>query len=766
MTYSRRQLIPIPTSIRHPKYGLYKFIDERDPRSHHKAMLKDWFQAVHNDSSNNNNNNNNNKKGGNDFQRITNVYFENLHSQTASAAAAATAAATTTGNLTVINNNDRHCPSSLSANYTNNNIVTVLYVPGHWGSYMQSRSIGAHGIRLTGRRSPPQQVEEVLQRLKQQGYSKTKTTTTATTSASNDSGRSKERDFVFDVYSIDFREEGGAWHAQFLLEQSAYVAQAIQDLVQVCGLSQIVLLGHSMGGLVSRLTPIRHARVRPFIQNIVTLGTPHAHAVFGWESTVHQLYQQYLKPPPQQQQKQQQHDDNNDNYLPRHTLVAISGGLRDEMIPPVACDATGIPHSLSVLAPTIMQSGSNDVQPHLGMDHRAIVWCHNLLSVVRSIIFTLMHPHEEDSQLGNAVAPAVRRNLVKELLGLSDVEVVDLSTTTDFSVALKQHRSRFLKHYGFGRAIALECSMLYHLEILVGMFVLIGCFKSAGIGCLLNIDNGWMLEGLLLGVTTCIAARTGYQIHPVALFILSLVANSVLTLLQFLFGWLIPQLILPKEVSNWNDQVIRIRSVTIGCFVFLLGFQWIFTIGDWQTRFCLAFLGAVYIGIINAAIVVWGNATRREERARLLFLAADGHQEGYRWLAFASTFALVLPFITLGKIIAVISRDSLPLTTDDSRITSLGFRASSGLWWLVLQVVLPVGLRLVRTHLLLQSSNIEVFLVEKMSQADKAKAKATLIIILLLAQGPSLFEIGQSYRAGHLVATVSWIELFYSIARK
>jgi pimeloyl-ACP methyl ester carboxylesterase len=98
---------------------------------------------------------------------------------------------------------------------------------------------------------------------------------------------------------------------------------------KTCKVSQLVLLGHSIGGYVARLTPLIYPETKPYIANIVTLGSPHAHPVFGWESTVHALHQAYLVK-----------DTSEDSVL-----VAISGGLRDEMIPPVACEAS---HGLSV----------------------------------------------------------------------------------------------------------------------------------------------------------------------------------------------------------------------------------------------------------------------------------------------------------------------------------------------------------------------------------------------------------------------------------
>lgn len=89
----------------------------------------------------------------------------------------------------------------------------VLYIPGHWGSYSQSRSIGAHGIQLTGGRSVERRAIKALGSKEWSGYSEI------------------EDSFVYDVYTVDFAEQGGALHGQYVLFQSDFVASAVRQLV-------------------------------------------------------------------------------------------------------------------------------------------------------------------------------------------------------------------------------------------------------------------------------------------------------------------------------------------------------------------------------------------------------------------------------------------------------------------------------------------------------------------------------------------------------
>ena len=192
MTYSQRQLIPIPLIMMenksHATYRLYKFIDQRDPRPHHRAMMQRWLNTI--------------QVTGEDDHRYqaTQLYLKDHQS--------------------FLEDSRRyHCtPRSLynGQNGTMDTTVAVLYIPGHWGSYMQSRSIGAHGIQLTGARGLQQQ-QKVLHALTNNLWKGLEATNIS--------------QFVFDVYAMDFQEQGAALHAQFLWTQTAFVASAIQHIV-------------------------------------------------------------------------------------------------------------------------------------------------------------------------------------------------------------------------------------------------------------------------------------------------------------------------------------------------------------------------------------------------------------------------------------------------------------------------------------------------------------------------------------------------------
>jgi PGAP1-like protein len=93
------------------------------------------------------------------------------------------------------------------------NATVVLYIPGHWGSYSQARSLGAHGTQWT---KAQQDSRRGVRALRMGEWS----------------GKTSRLDqFVYEVYAVDFAEQGGAWHGRFLEAQSDFVAQVTEQLV-------------------------------------------------------------------------------------------------------------------------------------------------------------------------------------------------------------------------------------------------------------------------------------------------------------------------------------------------------------------------------------------------------------------------------------------------------------------------------------------------------------------------------------------------------
>lgn len=187
MTYSRRVFVEIPTlyfersssatstfsskATRH--YKLYKFVDARDPR--YVQLLLDQK-----------------KKEKKNYQHDKQL-------------------------LDMDSTKEKDDEKDTLDHCSVHNSTIVLYIPGHWGSYDQARSVGAHGTTMTGSQ---QQNERSIQRALKDGIW---------------TGKASHLDqFVYEVYTVDFAEQGGALHGRFLELQSDYVAHVIQYLSVGC----------------------------------------------------------------------------------------------------------------------------------------------------------------------------------------------------------------------------------------------------------------------------------------------------------------------------------------------------------------------------------------------------------------------------------------------------------------------------------------------------------------------------------------------------
>jgi hypothetical protein len=290
-------------------------------------------------------------------------------------------------------------------------------------------------------------------------------------------------DFFFDVYAFDFNEEGGAFHASILERQANYIVHVITSLSQWCRSTNdsndtnskdkvvpIHIVAHSMGGISTRLALQHIQRLHNHnddhynnveIRNVITLGTPHYMPVWSWDTSIHNLYHRLLtNTVPAAAGMMIRHMD--DTSMTQHNThrhvtntVSISGGYRDEMIPPLACylvddqnAAAGLMtttssssssssstrrHLFSMISTDIMNpatiEGKGYVPPYIGVDHRAIVWCHNLLSQVRFILYTFIHASNdinmkdqiyESSNRPNSQSSMQReKDLRRKLIGLS-----------------------------------------------------------------------------------------------------------------------------------------------------------------------------------------------------------------------------------------------------------------------------------------------------------------------------------------------------------
>lgn len=198
-----------------------------------------------------------------------------------------------------------------------------------------------------------------------------------------------------DFFAVDFNEDFTAFHGQTLLDQAEYLNDAVAYILSLYhdprrsqrdpGLpdpSSVILVGHSMGGVVARTMLTMSNYQSNSINTIVTMSAPHARPPVSVDADIVRAYKEtndYWRRAYSQTWA-------NDNPLWHVTLISIAGGGLDTVIP---SDYS----SLSSLVPathgfTVFTSSIPNMWT--GADHIQTTWCVQLMkAIVRSIFETL-----------------------------------------------------------------------------------------------------------------------------------------------------------------------------------------------------------------------------------------------------------------------------------------------------------------------------------------------------------------------------------------
>lgn len=239
--------------------------------------------------------------------------------------------------------------------------MPVLFIPGNAGSYKQVRPFAAEAAN------------HFHQELQHDKHAR-----------ANGAG-------PLDFFTVDFNEDITAFHGRTLLEQADYLNDAIAYILSLYHDPQkslrdpnlpdptsVIIVGHSMGGIVARTMLTRARYVSNSINTIITLSAPHSRPPISFDSDMVSIYNdinQYWEESYAERWASR-------NPLWHVTLVSIAGGGLDTVVPSDYASLTSIvpeTHGFAVFTSTI---------PHVwtGMDHLAIMWCDQLRrAVVRSI---------------------------------------------------------------------------------------------------------------------------------------------------------------------------------------------------------------------------------------------------------------------------------------------------------------------------------------------------------------------------------------------
>lgn len=194
-----------------------------------------------------------------------------------------------------------------------------------------------------------------------------------------------------DFFTVDFNEDFTAFHGQTLLDQAEYLNDAIAYILSLYHTqgsflrdsdlpdpTSIVIVGHSMGGVVARTMLTMPNYNAKSINTIITLATPHAMPPMSFDGDMVQIYKgvnDYWRRAHLQQEV-------TENPLAETTLISIAGGGLDTIVSSDYADVG------SIAPPTHGFTVFTSSMPNVwtGMDHLAITWCdQNRKSIIRAL---------------------------------------------------------------------------------------------------------------------------------------------------------------------------------------------------------------------------------------------------------------------------------------------------------------------------------------------------------------------------------------------
>ncbi|RYP37245.1 hypothetical protein DL767_003064 [Monosporascus sp. MG133] len=278
--------------------------------------------------------------------------------------------------------------------------IPVLFIPGNAGSYKQVRPIASEAANY---------FHNVLQH----------------DTAATDAGIKN-----LDFFTVDFNEDFTAFDGQTMLDQAEYVNEAIRYILSLYldprlsdrdpdlpDPTSVIVLGHSMGGIVARTMLIMPNYQPDSINTIITMSAPHARPPVTFDPRIVQIYEDINRH--WRDSYSQQWADN--NPLRQVTLVSIAGGGLDTVVPSDYASLESIvpdTHGFTVFTSTIPNVWTS-------MDHQAITWCDQFRKVMTRALYEIV-----DIGRASQTRPRAERMRVFKKRFLTGLENVAEKTVT------------------------------------------------------------------------------------------------------------------------------------------------------------------------------------------------------------------------------------------------------------------------------------------------------------------------------------------------
>lgn len=299
--------------------------------------------------------------------------------------------------------------------------IPVIFIPGNAGSYKQVRPIAAEAAHY---------FQDVLR----------------VDMAAVGNGKRP-----LDFFTVDFNEELTAFHGQTLLDQAEYLNEAVAYILALYhnphrsirepGLpdpKSVLILGHSMGGVVARAMLRMPNYQEHTINTIITLSAPHARAPISFDADMVAMYndintfwrESYSALTPGK------------NPLSDVTLVSVAGGGLDTMIPSEYSSLTSLvpdTHGFTVFTSAIPCVWT-------GMDHLAIMWCDQFRKALVKAMFDVADVRRSSQTLEQSDRiRALRKRLLTGMESVVEKAALDQEPTTFLTL---EHTSTSIMAHG------------------------------------------------------------------------------------------------------------------------------------------------------------------------------------------------------------------------------------------------------------------------------------------------------------------------------
>ncbi|XP_062862373.1 GPI inositol-deacylase [Trichomycterus rosablanca] len=229
----------------------------------------------------------------------------------------------------------------------------VLFLPGNAGSYKQARSLGSVALRMA---------------------------------------EDKDKGFHLNVFTIDFNEELVALYGGSLIRQTHFLHESIKVILKLyknCPNppTSVVLVGHSMGGVIARAL-FSLPRFNPHLVSLIlTQASPHQAPVLSLDPYILDFYSSVG-----------QHWKTGGRDLHNVTVLSVGGGYRDYQVrsglTTLTCPADDL-NKMAIVVTAVPRTW-------VSTDHLSIVWCKELVLATVRAFLDLIEPETgqftEDSE--------------------------------------------------------------------------------------------------------------------------------------------------------------------------------------------------------------------------------------------------------------------------------------------------------------------------------------------------------------------------------